>query len=92
MKTFIDYLSKFVFTITLIFFFYGIIRFPDGPIHRCDENSYCGKQGQHRTIEDFEAYNRWQTISLVSFPLMFILLFISERNKKDKLKHYFDKN
>jgi hypothetical protein len=86
MKTLIEYLSKFVFTFTLIFFFYGMLQFPDSPIHSCGENSYCGKQGQHRTIEDFEAFNRWQTVNMVSFPLTFLLLFINKRNKKDELK------
>jgi hypothetical protein len=52
----------------------------------CGEGSYCGKQGQYRTIEDFEAYNHWQTVNMVSFPLTFLLLFINKRNKRDEPK------
>ncbi len=82
MKNVLDYLSKFVFVFTIIFFFYGFMQFPDSPIRLCGENQYCGKQGQSHTVEDFERYKRYGTINIISFPISFFLLFINNRNKK----------
>jgi hypothetical protein len=48
--------------IMMLFFFWGVWRFPDGPIHTCVEHGYCGKQGQPHSRKDFELYDRWETL------------------------------
>jgi hypothetical protein len=47
-------------------FFYGVGRYPDGPIHPCVEgenylikyhpDGYCGKQGQPHTADEYQAF------------------------------------
>lgn len=82
-KMFLDLLLKFVFTITLIWFFWGVIKFPDSPIQLCGDNVYCGKQGQHHTKEDFEEFKLWGIGNFVAFPTTFLLLAVNKKyNKK----------
>jgi len=82
-----DLFLKFVFTFTLIWFFSGVIKFPDSPIKMCGEDMYCGKQGQHHTKEDFDDYKKWWIINSVSFPILFVLFAVRERKKrKDESK------
>lgn len=79
----LNLIIRFVFTFTLIWFFWGLMRFPDAPIQACRENSYCGKQGQHRSKEDFENFRRWETGNFIAFPATFLLLAFSKKfNKK----------
>jgi hypothetical protein len=42
-------------------FGYGIVRFPDGPIHPCAKHGYCGKQGQPHSQADFKAFDHWES-------------------------------
>jgi hypothetical protein len=51
------------------YFAYGVVRFPDSPIHPRGEDRYCGKQGQPRTREDYHAHQQWQTGLLWGWPL-----------------------
>ncbi len=84
MKEIIKYLLKFFFTLTFFVFLYGMLKFPDVPPETCYENKYCGKYGKFYTVENFEAYNRWQYSNLVLFPTTFLLLFINKRNKENE--------
>jgi hypothetical protein len=89
-KKLFDYLSKFIFIFAVVFFFYGVWKYPDGPIKVCGENRYCGKQGQPHTIEDFEDHNRWNIISMTLIPLAILLSFINNGiKKKDDLEQNF---
>lgn len=87
MKKTIDLLLKLVFTFTLIWFFYGMIKYPDGLISNCGENKYCGKQGQHYTVEDFEDYKRWGTINIIAFPATFLLGIINKKINKSEINN-----
>lgn len=79
----LNLIIKFVFAFTLIWFFWGAVRFPDAPIRTCGENNYCGKQGQHRSKEDFENFRRWEIGNYIAFPTTFLLLTLSKKfNKK----------
>ena len=73
---------KFVSIFTLIWFVSGIVRFPDSPIQACGENNYCGKQGQHRSKEDFENFKLWETVNLIAFPTVFLLLILDRKVSK----------
>ena len=54
----------------LSWFAWGMIKFPDAPIHLCDSATdylypdhpmgFCGKQGQSHTAEDFRLFDMWQ--------------------------------
>ena len=50
-------------------FTYGTWRFPDNPIHPCAKHGYCGKQGQPRSVADYEAYVFWRNGMSVLGPL-----------------------
>ena len=54
--------------------FYGVYNFPDAPIRQSD-SGYVGRLGQSHTKEDFDAFNRWQTVMYIVFPGAFILGF-----------------
>jgi hypothetical protein len=41
--------SAVIVTIMLMLFVYGLVRFPDAPLHSCVDHGYCGKQGQPHT-------------------------------------------
>ena len=56
-------------------FVYGLVRFPDNPIHPCAEHGYCGKQGQPHTEQDFRAFSQWD--GLMSYwPVGIIALIV----------------
>jgi hypothetical protein len=46
-----------------VVFLYGMVRFPDAPIHEC-ATGFCGKQGQPHTIGDYDAFRVWQTMTI----------------------------
>ena len=60
----------------ILVFVYGLVRFPDQPIHRCPGASdlYCGKQFRIHSADDFEAYETWNTVLLTAWPLGMIAL------------------
>ena len=72
-------------------FFYGVGRYPDGPIHPCVEgenylikyhpDGYCGKQGQPHTADEYQAFETWQTTFLFVWPLGMAALFILQRKR-----------
>ena len=61
------------------YFLYGLIRFPDSPIHPCGWGSYCGKQGQPRTPEDYRANQLWQTGLMWGWPVGMGLIILIKR-------------
>jgi len=65
----------------LCVFAYGIVQFPDAPIHSCGQKSYCGKQGQSHTYEDYVAYSYWHTAFFCVWPIGLLgLVLLSRRN------------
>lgn len=66
----------------LCFFAYGVIRFPDSPIHPCRINQYCGKQGQPHTLQDFKAFHFWETTCMYAWPVGLLAMFLLNRKQK----------
>ena len=69
-----------ILTIMLVFFFYGIVRYPDGPIHPCGVNRYCGKQGQPHTLQQYRAFKRWETTLFYMWPVGLVSLALWNRS------------
>jgi hypothetical protein len=63
-----------------IFFVYGLIRFPDAPLHACGD-SYCGKQGQRHTQRQFEDFEIWQNTLAWVWPIGMLVLYILNRDR-----------
>jgi hypothetical protein len=64
-----------------IIFAYGLIRFPDAPLHSCVEHDYCGKQGQPHTRKDFEQFEIWQNTLFCIWPIGMLALFFLNRDR-----------
>jgi hypothetical protein len=62
---------------------YGLVRFPDAPIHPCP-SGYCGKQGQLRALEDYQGFHFWERALMLGWPIGICLLVIL--NKGEMLK------
>ena len=55
-------LAYIIGALMLGFFAYGLLMFPDNPIHSCKEHGYCGKQGQPHSQSEFDAFSRWDAV------------------------------
>lgn len=46
-------------------FGYGLIKYPDAPLHPCTSAGYCRKQGQPHGVEQYELnqerFRRWNS-------------------------------
>jgi hypothetical protein len=65
----------------LILFGYGLVRFPDAPLHACVDHGYCGKQGQPHTEREFEAFEIWQNTLFWVWPVGMLVLYILNRDR-----------
>ena len=72
-----------IVAIMFVSFFYGIIRFPDGPLHPC-ATGYCGKQGQFRTASDYSHYELWSHSILIIWPAGMLGLWLLRRGQRNK--------
>jgi len=61
------------------YFAYGMIRFPDSPIHPCGQGRYCGKQGQPHTLEDYRGDQLWQTGLMGGWPVGMVLIVLIKK-------------
>jgi hypothetical protein len=84
MKRIYNALSWLVVSVMVCTFIYGFIRFPDSPIHPCAAHEYCGKQGQPHTLNDYLAFDRWETFIFYLWPIGILSLFLL-RAQTDKL-------
>jgi hypothetical protein len=79
----VKYLWKIISGIILAsmigYFAYGMIRFPDSPIHPCGDRRYCGKQGRPHSVEDYRAHQSWQTGLMWGWPLGMVVLVLIKR-------------
>jgi hypothetical protein len=79
-------LSGVVACAMLVVFFYGAIRFSDGPIHQCAEHGFCGKQQQPHSLADYQAFITWQDTLFIIWPIgMVLLILLSVRDWQAKL-------
>ena len=73
--------SAVIVTIMLILFVYGLVRFPDAPLHACVGHGYCGKQGQPHTQREFEAFEIWQNTLFSIWPIGMVVLYVLNRDR-----------
>lgn len=85
MKRIANAATAVIAAIMLVFFFYGIVRFPDGPVHPCGINRYCGKQGQPHTLQQYRAFKTWETTLLYMWPVGLISLALLNKSRWRKL-------
>jgi hypothetical protein len=64
-----------------LLFAYGLIRFPDAPLHVCSDHGYCGKQGQPHTQKEFENFDLWQNTLFWVWPIGVLALYILNRDR-----------
>jgi len=64
-----------------ILFAYGLIRFPDAPLHACGDNIYCGKQGQPHTERQFKDFEIWQNTLVWVWPIGLLALYVLNRDR-----------
>lgn len=71
--------------VMLVIFFYGLIRYPDAPIKPCAVASgFCGKQNQARTLAEYEAFKRWETLLMICWPIGTVaLIALGTRRRRD---------
>jgi hypothetical protein len=67
--------------VMLCVFVYGMVRFPDAPIHPCGHESYCGKQSQTHSHEEYVAFTEWNTTLFCVWPFGLLSLFLLNRRK-----------
>lgn len=67
-----------------VFFSYGIVRFPDGPIHPCGTTRYCGKWGRPHTLQQYRAFEIWETTLIYMWPVGLIFLALLNKDKVRK--------
>jgi hypothetical protein len=75
------YLSIGVGALMLVWFFYGMFEYSDGPIHPCREHGYCGKQGQPHTQTEFEHFTVWKTALFSGWPVGMLSVFLLRREQ-----------
>lgn len=64
-------------------FFYGWFRYPDAPIYKCSGGvGYCGKQGQPHSRADYQAFELWQTVLFILWPVGMLAMFFLGRGKR----------
>lgn len=73
--------SILIATMMGILFVYGLIRFPDAPLHACGDHGYCGKQGQPHTQKEFEGFELWQNTLFWVWPIGMLVLYILNRDR-----------
>lgn len=70
-------LMAYLFTL----FGYGLVKYPDAPLHPCTNPGYCGKQGQPHGQQQYEQFQRWQATFEWSWPLGMLGLYLLNQRK-----------
>jgi hypothetical protein len=85
MKRALKVLLLAVIVCVALWFFYGVLYFPDAPVHPCGTNQFCGKYGKIHSQEDYNAFLSWETGLFITFPIAFfcaIILYVIRKLKK----------
>jgi hypothetical protein len=74
-------LGAIVVAAMLGYFVYGMVRFPDSPIHPCGQDRL-RKAGSPRALEDYRAHQLWQTGLMWGWPvgvalIVFAIIFFA---------------
>jgi hypothetical protein len=72
-----------VLAVMISLFIYGIVRYPDSPIHLGKDGFYVGKQGQLHTEKEYKEFMTWQTCLFYIWPIGMITLFILNKHRKE---------
>lgn len=62
-------------------FGYGLIKYPDAPLHPCTSAGYCGKQGQAHGAQQYQQFSRWQATFEWSWPIGMLALYLLNRDR-----------
>lgn len=62
-------------------FGYGLIAYPDAPLHPCTSVGYCGKQGQLHTQRQYERFLGWQAAFEWSWPIGMLALYLLNQDR-----------
>lgn len=62
-------------------FGYGLIKYPDAPLHPCIRASYCGKQGQSHTQQQYDRFLAWQATFEWSWPIGMLALYLLNQGR-----------
>lgn len=77
-------LARLVFISIGLMWIYGVYFYPDAPIAKCGE-TYCGKQGEPHTRGDFQAFENWQGLLVLTFIVGFVaLIYLRTRIPPDR--------
>lgn len=60
---------------------YGLVRYPDAPIHPCASAGYCGKQGQPHNREEYNRFLTWQSMLEWTWLPGMLVLYILNRGR-----------
>lgn len=60
---------------------YGLVRYPDAPLHPCVSADYCGKQGQPHTEEDYKRFLTWQSMLEWTWLPGMLVLYVLNRDR-----------
>jgi hypothetical protein len=63
-------------------FIYGLVRFPDAPIHASANGQYQGKQRQAHTYSEYRAFKTWETCFFITWPIGMVALALLQRYEK----------
>jgi hypothetical protein len=64
-----------------LLFCYGLLNYPDAPIHPCVASNFCGKQGQPHTENEYHQFSVWESLLAWSWPSGMLVLFLLNREK-----------
>jgi hypothetical protein len=70
----------------LTLFGYGLVKYPDAPLHPCSSAGYCGKQGQPHGMEQYERFRSWQAAFEWSWPIGMLALYLLNQGKFQRFK------
>ena len=56
----------------VVVFAYGLVLYPDAPLHPCGQ-AFCGKTGKPHTAVEYQDFMAWQTLLLWIWPPGFLI-------------------
>jgi hypothetical protein len=65
------------------FFLYGMIYFPDAPLHPCALYGYCGKLGQRHSYDDYRLFELWYRAFFIIWPTgVLAIIFLAWKSRR----------
>jgi hypothetical protein len=62
----------------LVLLGFGLVRYPDAPLEPCLTSSFCGKQGQPHTEQEYRQFLTWQALlEWTWIPGVLVLFFLN---------------